>query len=70
MNSRFLTFIIGVLTGAIIMTLIFLFVIPSNVGGQVPPGGFSGQPPEPPNGENMGQPPMLPNGEMPPQQAQ
>lgn len=65
MNSRFLTFIIGLLTGAIVMTLIFLFVVPGNGGGQVPPGGFGGQPPE-----NMGQPPAMPNGEMPPQQAQ
>ena len=65
MNSRFLTFIIGVLTGAIVMTLIFLFVVPGNGGGQVPPGGFGGQSPE-----NMGQPPAMPNGEMPPQQAQ
>ena len=65
MNSRFLTFIIGVLTGAIVMTLIFLFVVPGNGGGQVPPGGFGGQLPE-----NMGQPPAMPNGEMPPQQAQ
>ena len=65
MNSRFLTFIIGVLTGAIVMTLIFLFVVPADGGGQVPPGGFGGQPPE-----NMGQPPAMPNGEMPPQQVQ
>ena len=64
MNSRFLTFIIGVLTGAIVMTLIFLFVVPGNGGGQVPPGGFGGQPPE-----NKGQPAAMPNGEMPPQYA-
>ena len=64
MNSRFLTFIIGVLTGAIGITLIFLFVVPGNGGGQGPPGGFGGQPPE-----NMGQPPAMPNGEMPPQYA-
>ena len=69
MNSRILTFIIGVLTGAIIMTLVFMF-IPVDGRGQVPPGGFGGQPPEMPNGENMGQPPAMPNGEMPPQKAQ
>ena len=65
MNSRILTYIIGVLTGAIIMTLVFMFFVPGNGGGQVPPGGFG----EMPNGENMGQPPAMPNGEMPPQQA-
>ena len=70
MNSRVLTYIIGVLTGAIIMTLVFMFFVPRNGGGQVPPGGFGGQHPEMPNGENMGQPPAMPNGEMPPQQAQ
>lgn len=70
MNSRILTFIIGVLTGAIIMTLVFMFIAPGNGGGQVPPGGFGGQPPEMQNGGNMGQPPAMPNGEMPSQQAQ
>ena len=69
MNSRILTYIIGVLTGAIIMTLVFMFFVPGNGGGQVLPGGFGGQPPGMPNGENMGQPPAMPNGEMPPQQA-
>ena len=63
MNSRILTFIIGLLTGAIIMTLVFMF-IPVDGRGQVPPGGFGGQPPE------MGQPPAMPNGEMPPQRVQ
>ena len=70
MNSRILTFIIGVLTGAIIMTLVFMFIVLGNGGGQVPPGGFGGQPPEMQNGGNMGQPPAMPNGEMPPQYAQ
>ena len=58
MNSRVLTYIIGVLTGAIIMTLFFMFFVPGNGVGQLPPGGFGGQPP------------AMPNGEMPPQQAQ
>ena len=66
MNSRILTFIIGVLTGAIIMTLVFMFV-PVDGRRQVPPGGFGGQPPEMQNDGNMGQPPAMPNGEMPPQ---
>ena len=35
MNSRILTFIIGILTGAIIMTLVFMFFVPGNGGGQV-----------------------------------
>ena len=41
MNSRVLTYIIGVLTGAIIMTLFFMFFVPGNGGGQLPPGGFT-----------------------------
>ena len=61
-SSKTLTFIIGMLTGAIIMTLVFLFITPGNGGGNVPPGGFGGQPPEMPNGGM--QPPQMPNGAM------
>lgn len=64
MKNRILTFIIGVLTGAIIMTLVFLiFNKPSeNINnGNFPPNenGQIGRP----NG-NMGEPPERPNGDM------
>ena len=64
MKNRILTFIIGVLTGAIIMTLVFLiFNKPSeNINnGNFPPN-ENGQM-QRPNG-NMGEPPERPNGEM------
>lgn len=64
MKNRILTFIIGVLTGAIIMALVFLiFNKPSeNINnGNFPPNenGQIGRP----NG-NMGEPPERPNGDM------
>ena len=64
MKNRILTFIIGVLTGAIIMTLVFLiFNKPSeNINnGNFPPN-ENGQM-QRPNGK-MGEPPGRPNGEM------
>ena len=64
MKNRILTFIIGMLTGAIIMALVFLIFnkpgesinnrnFPLNENGQF----------ERPNG-NMGEPPEKPNGDM------
>ena len=64
MKNRILTFIIGVLSGAIIMTLVFLtfnslkenikpYNFPPNENGQI----------NMPNG-NMGEPPEIPNGNM------
>ena len=64
MKNRILTFIIGVLTGAIIMALVFLiFNKPSeNINnGNFPPN-ENGQMQRP--NENMGEPPERPNGEM------
>lgn len=61
MKNRILTFVIGVLTGAIIMSLVFLFIKqPINIGnmGNVPPKG-NGQM-QPPTG-NMEEPPAKPN---------
>ena len=63
MKNRILTFIIGVLTGAIIMALVFLIFnksseninngnFPPNENGQiVRPNGNMGEPPERPNGD-------------------
>ena len=63
MKNRILTFIIGVLTGAIIMTLVFLIFnkpsqninnanFPPNENGQIGrPNGNMGEPPERPNGD-------------------
>lgn len=58
MNNKVLTFIIGMLIGAILMTLILIFIAP--VGGRenMPPDGM-GNPPG-----QMGQPPEMPNGGM------
>ncbi len=67
MKNKILTFIIGVLTGAIIMALVFLiFNKPNNDIGNIPPN-ENGQM-QRPNG-NMGEPPEKPNGNMqiPPQ---
>ena len=62
MKNRILTFIIGVLTGAIIMTLVFLIFnkpneninignFPLNENDQIQrPNGNMGEPPERPNG--------------------
>ena len=58
MNNKIFTFIIGALTGAIITTLIFMFVIPNNGQGNMPPGGMGGFP------GGMGQPPEMPEGGM------
>ena len=62
MKNRILTFIIGVLTGAIIMALVFLiFNKPSENINNFPPNenGQIGRP----NG-NMGEPPERPTGDM------
>ena len=69
MKNRILTFVIGILTGAIIMTLIFTFINhPKNSDnmGNTPPNG-NGQMYQP-NG-NMEEPPERPDGnmQMPPQ---
>ena len=62
MNNKVLTFIIGMLTGAILMTVIFIFVAPVGGRGNMPPEcmgnppGQMGQPPEIPEG-GMGMPP-------------
>ena len=56
MNNKILTFIIGALTGAIVTTLIFMFVIPNNGQGNMPPGGMGGFP------GGMGEPPEHPEG--------
>ena len=64
MKNRFLTFIIGVLTGAIIMALVFLIFNKPNENinnGNFPPN-ENGQMQRP--NENMGEPPERPNGEM------
>lgn len=64
MKNRILTFIIGMLTGAIIMTLVFSFIKqPINSGnmGNTPPNG-NGQMYQP-NG-NMEEPPAKPEGDM------
>ena len=64
MKNRILTFIIGVLTGAIIMTLVFLvFNKPSeNINnGNFPPNENGKM--QRPNG-NMGEPPEKPDGNM------
>ena len=65
MKNRILTFIIGVLTGAIIMTLVFLIFnkpseninngnFPPNENGQMQrPNGNMGEPPEKPDGNMM-----------------
>ena len=58
MNNKVLTFIIGMLTGAILMTVIFIFVAPVGGRGNMPPEGF-GNPPG-----QMGQPPEIPEGGM------
>jgi len=63
-KNRILTFIIGVLTGAIIMALVFLIFNKPNENinnGNFPPN-ENGQI-ERPNG-NMGEPPERPNGDM------
>ena len=64
MKNRILTFIIGVLTGAIIMTLVFLnFNIPNdkkNIENISPNGNGQMQRPE----GNMGEPPEKPIGDM------
>lgn len=64
MKNRILTFIIGVLTGAIIMTLVFLiFNKPSeniNIGNLPPNENGQMQRPE----GNMGEPPEKPTGDM------
>ena len=62
MKNRILTFIIGVLTGAIIMTLVFIvFNKPNNDNniGNMPPN-MNGQMQRPEG--NMGEPPEKPNG--------
>lgn len=64
MKNRILTFVIGVLTGAIIMTLVFMIFNKPNINvnnGNVPPN-ENGQM-QIPNG-NMGEPPEKPNGDM------
>lgn len=58
MNNKVLTFIIGMLTGAILMTVIFIFVAPVGGRGNMPPEGM-GNPPG-----QMGQPPEIPEGGM------
>ena len=58
MNNKVLTFIIGMLTGAIFMTVIFIFVAPVGGRGNMPPEGM-GNPPG-----QMGQPPEIPEGGM------
>lgn len=70
MKNRILTFVIGVLTGAIITTLIFIIINPFNGRGNAPEGmvnkppeGQFGERPERPNGE-MGEPPAKPEGNM------
>ena len=72
MKNRILTFVIGILTGAIIMTLIFSLVnqpinpghnenIQQNGNGQtMPPNWNMNQPPEKPNG-SMEHPQEFPN---------
>ena len=64
MKNRILTFIIGVLTGAIIMTLVFLiFNKPNdnkNIENFSPNGNGQMQRPE----GNMGEPPEKPTGDM------
>ena len=64
MKNRILTFIIGILTGAIIMATIFLIInkpidndnirgIPQDENGRMePPNGNMGEPPEKPNENN------------------
>ena len=58
MNNKVLTFIIGMLTGAILMTVIFIFVAPVGGRGNMPPEGM-GNPPG-----QMGQHPEIPEGGM------
>ena len=58
MNNKVLTFIIGMLTGAIFMTVIFIFAVPVGGRGNMPPEGM-GNPPG-----QMGQPPEIPEGGM------
>ena len=58
MNNKVLTFIIGMLTGAILMKVIFIFVAPVGGRGNMPPEGM-GNPPG-----QMGQPPEIPEGGM------
>ena len=64
MKNKILTFIVGVLTGAIIMTLVFLIFNKindnSNVGNFPPNGNGQMQRPE----GNMGEPPAKPSGDM------
>ena len=64
MKNRILTFIIGVLTGAIVMTLVFSFINqPKNDDnmGNTPPNGY-GQMNQP--NDNIGEQPAKPDGNM------
>lgn len=60
MKNRILTFIIGILTGAIIMTLVFLIFYKPNkiINDGVFPSRDNGQMQRP--GENMDMPPEMP----------
>ncbi|MBQ3020748.1 MAG: hypothetical protein IJD92_00820 [Bacilli bacterium] len=62
MKNRILTFIIGVLTGAIVMTLVFLIFNKPNGNKNIENFSPNGQMQRPEG--NMGEPPEKPTGDM------